>query len=495
MRRLLKQAAFILAFFAAAQAFPDVWSDLEDGVVEHELGNGMRFLIFERHETPLVSFVISVKAGSVNEVTNKTGIAHLLEHLAFNGTRAIGTTNPKGEARALRELDAAYEAWRRAQSQGVDPAALASLYAEFQARLEDAASYAMTGEFSEIYERNGGTGLNAGTSYDHTSYVVTLPSNRFELWAAMESDRLMNPVFRGFYEERDVVQEERRQRTDNSPSGLFYEEAKAVAYKAHPYGQPIIGHASDIAVLTRADVEDFYSTYYVPQHMTAAIVGDVDADEIIPIIDAYFSRIPRRPDPPEVITREPEQTDIRRVEIRFPDTRPRLMIDFQTVPEGHPDERALDLLGAVLGGGRSSRLYRALVEARKIASYAGAGHSTLRYAGSFTIWGGTVEGVTAGELEQAVLDELEKLKRSPITHEELDAARGRWEVGSFNRLASNRGMAYMLAYSDQTSLGWRENFRLMAEISKLTPQDLMRVAERYLVADHRTVAIMEVEND
>lgn len=485
----------VASLLAPVLAGADTWSELESRVVEHELENGMRFLIYERHETPLVSFVISVKAGSVNEVTNKTGIAHFLEHLAFNGTKNIGTKNCKAEAVALDELDAAYETWCKAESQNADSLTLSSLYAECRTKQEKASSYAMTGEFSEIYERNGGTGLNAGTSYDHTSYVVTLPSNRFELWAAMESDRLMNPVFRGFYEERGVIQEERRQRTDNSPSGLFYEESNAIAYKAHPYGQPIIGHASDIDNLTRADVKDFYSTYYVPQNMTAAIVGDVDAQEIIPIIDAYFSRIPRRPDPPEVITKEPEQRDVRKVQMRFPNTRPRLMMDFQTVPEGRPDELALDLLGSVLGGGRTSRLYRALVEERRLASYIGAGQSSMRYAGSFSVWGGSMEGVSASKLEEAVLEELESFKRNPVTQDELDAARARWEVSRFNRLSSNPGMAYMLAYSDQTKQGWRENFRLSAKISEISTQDIMRVAERYIIPEHRTVATMEVEND
>lgn len=493
--RVFKRFFLILApFLVTSFAYGDTWSDLESRVVEHKLSNGMLFLILERHETPLVTCVMAVKAGSANEVTNKTGVAHLFEHLAFRGTSTIGTSDYRAEYKATVELDSVYEKLIRAKEANVDSATLQKLYDDFEAKKTKAASYIVEAEFFKIYEGNGGTGLNAGTSYDNTSFVITLPSNRFELWAAMESQRLTNPVFRQFYEEREVIMEERRERSDNSPSGLFWEECNSITYKAHPYGQPIIGHMSDIESLTREDVQKFYDTYYVPQNITVAIVGDVDAKKIIPIIDEYFSAIPRRPDPPEIITREPQQKDVRRLEMKSKN-QPLMVMEFHTVPKWDADENALSMLSNVLGSGRTSRLYRSLVEERKIARYVIASQMTLRFDGTFTIYGAPMNGHTSRELETAVLEELTKFKANPVTQDELDAARARWEVNLYDRLASNRGMAYTLSVGDMYKGGWRENFRRSKAINELTPDDLMRVAEKYLNPDHRTVGLLEVEND
>lgn len=472
----------------------DSFGELEARVVEHELRNGMRFLILERHDAPLVSMVIAVRAGAVNEVTNKTGIAHFLEHLAFKGTETIGTKNYKAEHKAIAELDAAFTAYHNVQKEGADTGSLALLYAEFKRRQRLASSCIVQGELSEIYDRNGASSFNASTSYDYTTYIVTLSSNRFELWCAVESDRMANPVFREFYTERDVIIEERRMRTDNSLKGLFYEEFRGVSYKAHPYGRPVIGHMSDIKNLSRKDVREFYETYYVPQHMTAAVVGDVRAEEIIPMIDAYFSRIPKRPDPPPLITEEPEQQGIRRVEMHM-GRRPMMRMGFLTVPIGHKDEIVLDLLASVLGHGRSSRLYRSLVEERGVASSINVWHSTGLYAGQLAFSGIPIEGVTAADLEEALLEELALLEDNPITHEELDAARARWEVNAYGSFTSNLGMGYRLAQGDQSPAGWRETFRTIDRAKEVTPEQVMEAAERYIDPDRRSVGLMEVTND
>ncbi|TET23961.1 MAG: insulinase family protein [Candidatus Stahlbacteria bacterium] len=494
MKNLPRILFAILAGSIPFMGIADTYTEIEERVVEHELRNGMRFLIFERHEAPLVSMVIAVKAGAVNEVTNKTGIAHFLEHLAFKGTQTIGTKNYRAERKVLKELDAAFKAYHKAEQEGADSEVLETLYAEFKQRQEKASSYIVQGELSEIYDRNGATRFNASTGYDYTTYIITLPSNRFELWCGMESDRMANPVFREFYSERDVILEERRMRTDNSPRGLFFEEYRSVSYKAHPYGQPILGHLSDMENLYRQDVRAFYETYYVPQHMTAAIVGDVNAEEIIPLIDKYFGRIPKRPDPPGLITKEPEQPGVRRVQMHI-GRQPRLYMGFSTVPEGHEDELVLDLLASVLGQGRTSRLYRSLVEERKLASSVRAGHTTMLYAGQLGFSGTPIEGVTAAELEEAVLGELAELKENPITEEELDAARARWKVRIYTYLSSNLGMGYMLAQGDQGNTGWQDIFRIPERAEKITPQDLMDAAERYIDPDKRSVGLMEVAND
>jgi len=493
MMKVFVRLLLLLGVISAAGA-ARTYEELEARVVEHELDNGMRFLIFERHEAPLVSMVTAVRAGAVNEVTNKTGLAHFLEHLAFKGTKTIGTTNYRKERNALRELDAAFESYRQALKTGADSTRVAELYAEFKRRQKAASAYVVQGEFSTIYERNGGTGLNASTGYDFTMYRVTLPSNRFELWCAVESDRMANPVFRELYKERNVILEERRMRTDNSPAGLLWEEFRRISYKAHPYGRPIIGHMSDMQNLNRRDVREFYETYYVPQHISIAIVGDVKASEIIPLIDAYFSRIPAKPSPPELITAEPRRPGIRRVEMRMGKS-PRMMMGFLTVPTGDEDEVALDLLASVLGSGRTSRLHRALVEKRRLAAGVSCWHEASLYAGSFTITATPVEGVSAAELEQAVLEELAALKDNPLTQTELDAARARWKVDTYDAFSANLWLAYRLSAADQTEAGWRRIFRDMERAEEVTPQDVMDVAKRYLDLKTRAVALMEVEDD
>jgi predicted Zn-dependent peptidase len=296
------------------------------------------------------------------------------------------------------------------------------------------------------------------------------------------------------YRERDVILEERRMRTDNSPFGLFWEELAAVHYKAHPYGKDIIGHFSDMANLSREDVREFYDTYYVPQNMTAAIVGDVYAEEIIPLIDAYFARIPRKPDPPSVITEEPEVTGIRRIQMNM-GQQPYMVMRYHTVPEHHPDELALDLLAEVLGGGTTSRLYRSLVEDRKLAANIYSSHPTRLYAGYFYVGGAPVYGVTPAELEQAVLEELALLDEKPVTDTELDAARARWKVYTYNYFASNLRFASLLSRYDQGNGGWRSMFTRIKEMEQITTEELSEVALRYLDPGKRTVGHLEAAHD
>ncbi|MEA3310637.1 MAG: pitrilysin family protein, partial [candidate division WOR-3 bacterium] len=264
--------------------------------------------------------------------------------------------------------------------------------------------------------------------------------------------------------------------------------------KAHPYGHPTLGHYSDIQNLSRQDVRAFYETYYVPQHMSVAIVGDVDADQVITLIDAYFGRIPPKPDPPEIVTTEPVQPGIRRIRMKQGKS-PLLYMLFHTVPAGHPDELTLDLLSIVLISGHSSRLYRSLVEEDKMASNLYLVRGNFTYGGYIRLVGSPMEGVTAAQLEEAVLEELAALEENPITQEELDAARARWKVWFYYPLSSNSSLAFFLSWYDRCKGGWRELFDRVEGVEKVTPQDLMDAAERYLDPDKRTVAIMEVEDE
>ncbi|MEA3311583.1 MAG: pitrilysin family protein [candidate division WOR-3 bacterium] len=471
----------------------DTYTDLEERVVEHELRNGMRFLILERHNVPLVSMVIVVRVGSANEERNKTGLAHFIEHLMFKGTPTIGTANYKKESKALRELDAAYEAYRKAEQAGADSATVAGLYEKFKQRQVEAASYIIQGEWDELYSRQGAVGLNAYTCHDYTTFKVTLPPDRFKLWCAVESDRLTNAVFREFYKERDVVVEERRS-GENNPSGIFFREFFDVCYRTHPYGRPVYGYPGDAEGLSRQDARGFFETYYVPQHMSAAIVGDVNAEEIIHLIDAYFSRIPEKPESPPLIAREPQQPGIRRVEMKMRN-KAQFLIGFHTVPVNHEDRLALELLDQVLIGGETSRLYKSLIQERKLASSIRFGHSAGFYGGDFFLLVDATAGVAAAELEDAVLEELASLADNPITQDELDAVCARWRVGTYEDVVDNEGMANTLAILDQSPVGWREEFRMLEKASQVTPEQVMEAAERYLDPDRRTVGLLEVADE
>jgi predicted Zn-dependent peptidase len=493
MKNFMGIILVMLAGLIPVSAISDTYTELQERVVEHELGNGMRFLIMERHNVPLVSMVIAVRAGSADEAKDKTGLAHFVEHLMFKGTSTIGTTDYKKERKVMAELDAAYEACRKAELEGADSAVVASLYQEFQDKQDEAAAYVIQGELDELYSHEGAVGLNAYTCHDYTTYKVTLPPDRFKLWCAVESDRLANPVFYEFYKERDVVVEERRPE-ENNPSGIFFREFFDLCFRNHPYGRPVYGYPGDAEELSREDAQVFFETYYVPEHMTAAIVGDVDAEEIIPLIDAYFSRIPAKPNPPPVITREPEQQGIRRVKIRK-GKKAQLAIGFHTVPFDHEDRLALELLDQVLIGGESSRLYKSLVEDRKLATGVRFGHSSGFYGGIFILIVDAAADVAAAALEDAVLEELAALEENPVTQAELDAVLARWKVETYEDVADNEGMANSLAILDQSTMGWREEFRFLEAASQVTPDELMEVAERYLDPDRRTVGLLEVADE
>ena len=265
-------------------------------VTTHTLKNGWTFIIVERPVAPVFAFMTRVNVGSAQEGSGVTGLAHMFEHMAFKGTPRLGTTDYEAEKKALKSLEQAYLAYQEERSApDADPETVKKLYETFKAQQKDAAQYVVKNEFGDIIEREGGVALNAFTGADVTGYFYALPSNKVELFAYLESERFLHPVFREFYEERDVVMEERRLRTESRPVGRLLEQFMATAYIAHPYHHPVIGYASDIQSYTMTDAEQFYKTHYVPSNMITAVVGDVKAEQLIPLLEKYFGRIPAGP--------------------------------------------------------------------------------------------------------------------------------------------------------------------------------------------------------
>ncbi len=485
---------FVMNTGATKSARAQDLSIFEKRMTEFTLDNNMKFLVLERHEAPVVSFHIYADVGAVDEVKGITGMAHLFEHMAFKGTRVIGTTDYGAEAKASVRADRAFEEIKREQRKGdrADKTKLEELQKQFEEAQEEIQKYLVHDEYEEVFVREGGTGFNAYTSQDATQYIVSLPSNKIELWMSMESDRFANPVLREFYKERDVVVEERRLRTESQPVGRLLEEFLAVAYKAHPYGEPIIGHMSDLETLTRSEAEMFFKKYYLPSNLTVAIVGDVDPQQIRELAQKYFSRIPAGPKPDPVETVEPPQLGQRRVIVQDP-AQPFVMIGYHKPNINHSDNAVFDAITEIVGIGRTSRLYKSLVKEKKIAvaSSGFPGMPGNKYPALFLFYAVPARDHTNQESEEAIYAEIDRLKTAPVLPEELAKAKTRTRASLIRQLDSNSGLASLLTFYDVVTGDWRNLFKQLDDIDKVTAEDIQRVAKQYFTAKNRTVGIID----
>ncbi len=475
---------------------------LAERVIEHKLANGLTVLMVERHQTPIVSINMTFAVGGVNEQVGQTGLAHLYEHMAFKGTRTIGTKDYAKEKPILDELSRAgteleqrqREAARRSQERPADPdelAAIAALQQRVKDLQEQAAQYVSGNEMALLYQRHGGVGLNAATGKDLTRYMINLPSNRLPLWAAIEADRMANPVLREFYKERGVVMEERRLRNDDSPSGLLFETFTSAAFRAHPYGVPTIGWESDILSLTPATTEEFFKTYYGPGRATIGIVGDINPKDVLALIENTFGKIPAAPPPPQIVTVEPPQRGERRVEVEF-DAEPSLAIGFHKPGLGHPDDYVFDVIDEILTDGLTSRLYTKLVLGGRLASSVNsdANYPGVRAPNLFVLQATPLAPHTAAEVEAAILAELERLKSEPVTAKELEKVLNNLDADLVRALRSNSGLASQLALYQTVAGDWRYMLNVRDKIAAVTPADIQRVASEYFTKSNRTVATL-----
>ena len=469
-------------------------TDFEKRVHEFTLDNGLKFLVLERHQAPVVSFHTYADVGSVDEVKGITGMAHLFEHMAFKGSRTVGTLDYAGEVQVLERVDEAFLALKKERSQGngADPQRLAELQQGLEEAQENASQFMVHDEFEEAFIRAGSVGLNASTSSDATRYVVNLPSNKVELWMALESDRFLNPVLREFYKEKDVVMEERRMRTESRPRGRLMEEFLAVAFKAHPYGEPIIGHMSDVETMTRSEAKAFFQKYYVPSNLTLAIVGDVRVEEIRSLAETYFGRIPGAPKPDPVETVEPPQPGQRRVVVEDP-SQPWVVTGYHTPDINHADNAVFEAISDILGTGRTSRLYKSLVKEKKIAVNASAfqGFPGSKYPGLFVFFTTPARGHTTQECEEALSAEIERLKTERVSPQDLEKFKTRSRASVVRALASNRGLARQLTFYEVVTGDWRNLFKQLDEIDRVTAQDIQRVAREYFTSKNSVVGVIE----
>jgi predicted Zn-dependent peptidase len=473
---------------------------LADRVIEHTLANGLTVLMVERHETPVVSINITFAVGGVNEQVGQTGLAHLYEHMAFKGTRTVGTKDYQTEKPILDELARVGTdleqrqrelAGRNRPPSPDERAAIEALQQRFAELQAQASQYVVGNEMALLYQRHGGVGLNASTGKDLTRYTISLPANRLPLWAAVEADRMANPVLREFYKERGVVMEERRLRNDDSPQGLLFETFTSAAFRAHQYGIPTIGWGSDILSLTPAETEAFFKAYYGPNRATIALVGDIRPKEVLELIDNTFGNIPAAPPPPALVTVEPEQRGERRVEVEF-DAEPMLAIGYHKPGLGHPDDDVFDVIDAVLTDGVTSRLHAKLVREKRLAASVNsdANYPGVRAPNLFILAATPIAPHTTAEVEAEIYHELERLKTEPVSSKELEKVINNLDADLVRALRSNSGLASQLALYQTVAGDWRYVLKSRDNIAAVTAADIQRVANQYLTKSNRTVGVL-----
>ncbi len=470
---------------------------IEQRVTEFTLDNGLHFIVIERDVAPVASFVTHVNVGSVNEEIGKTGLTHVFEHMAFQGSRTIGTTNWEEEKVVLEQLDEAYRTWLRESRQpDPDQDLLDRLWAEFEELQEQAGEYVVNNEFSQIVEREGAVGLNAFVSADETAFFYSLPRHKAELWFALEADRFMNPVMREFYSEKNVIMEERRDRVDNSPFGRLIEEFVSVAFSAFPYKHQPIGWPSDIEAVTMRDAMNFYERHYVPSNLTISVAGDIDPERIRSYAEEYFGPMPAGDTPPKVLTIEPEQRGERRFVIEE-DSQPILLMGYHSVDMNHPDAVVMDILSGVLFEGRTSRLYQRLVTDEQKALQIGGfnGFPGSRFPGLFIIYAVPNQNVDPADIEAVIYEELDRIREGDITEQELQRVRTNARASVIRGLNSNQGMALNFAQAHAKRGSWQTIFTDLDEMDQVTVDDLQRVVDTWLRKQTRTVGTLRTADD
>jgi predicted Zn-dependent peptidase len=480
--------------FAWAQKVP---------VIETNLENGMRLLLVERHDEPTVAGGWVAHVGSANERPGITGMAHLFEHMMFKGTPTLGTKDHQQDLQIIAEQERVRTAMREEEAKmratlrrgEIDDLLkpenkterLRELEKQFNDLIARQREILVKSEFDRVYTSAGASGMNAFTTEDLTGYFITVPANKLELWMWMESERILRPVFREFYAERDVVFEERRLSTESTPLGKFAEAFESMVWESHPYQWPTVGWPSDIPAITKAQADEFYALYYAPQNITLILVGDFERARAIALAKKYFNRIPRgRADAPEVVTLEVKQLAEKRMYAEA-EANPQVDMVWKTVPFGHRDSYALNILAQLLST-RTGRLYKGLVLGTEVATEVRAGAQHRKWAGAFYVNGETREGRAPEEVEQGVYAELEKLKQTEVPPEELQKVKNNFAANEYRRLASNMPILMQLIFND--GLGdWREINAAGPKHQAVTAADVKRVANQYFTRENRSVAI------
>ncbi len=499
----MRTKTVVLALLTLALAATPALLAQKVPVVEKRLSNGMGLLLVRREGEPTVAGGWVAHVGSSNERPGITGISHLFEHMMFKGTPTIGTKDYKKDLAIIAEQEKVRDemrqeeakmraAYRRGEIDDLlKPENKTPRLRELEKRFDELIAQQRTvlvkNEFDRIYTTAGGSSMNAFTNEDMTGYFITVPSNKLELWMWMESERLLRPVFREFYAERDVVFEERRLRTEATPLGKYEETFESMFWESHPYGWPVVGWPSDIPAITKAQADAYYGTYYSPQNVTLILVGNVDPDRAAQMAETYFGRIPRgKFAAPDVVTQEVPQQAEKRMYAEA-EANPQVDILWHTVPFGHADSYSLQVLAQILST-RTGRLYKGLVLGSQAATDVFARQESRKWAGLFNAGGEAKEGHGPEDVEQGIYAELEKLKKEDVPAEELQKVKNNFAAAEYRRLASNLPILFQLIQNDGRG-SWREVNEAGAKVQAVTAADVRRVANKYFTRENRAVAI------
>ncbi len=413
-------------------------------VFEQTLSNGLKVIVKEDHRAPVLVQQIWYRAGSMDERTGTTGVAHVLEHMMFKGTKTV-------------------------------PA----------------------GEFSKRIAAAGGR-ENAFTSYDYTAYFQQMHKSKLPLAMQLESDRMHNLQLtaKEFKKEIKVVMEERRMRTDDEPHALMYEKLMAAAYQEHPYQHPIIGWMNDLLAMSAGDAQEWYKTWYVPNNAVLVVAGDVQAHEVFALAQHYYGKIPKRSLPARKAYSEPPQLGIKRITVKAPAQLPHLIMAYHapTLRDAEKDSvpYALEVLAGVLDGNESARLNKALVREQQIASEIGAGYdNTARGPGMFTLEGTPSEGKTVAELEAALREQLVKLVRDGVSAEELQRVKSQVTANEVYKRDSVFYQAMQIGQLESIGLGHQAIPVMLKKIQEVSAQQVQDVARDILKDDNLTVAVLD----
>jgi len=483
-RLALMLALLLLLLVTVAPGWAGTWSlDVKDTT----LTNGMRVLIVERHNVPLISCQMWVNVGSVNDALGATGIAHLHEHLMFKGTRRVGTRSYKDEVPLMEREDELAAMIDRELGKGARAGSRQiRKWREEVTELENKQrEYIVPSQFDAYYSSAGASGTNAMTGPDSTTYVVTIPSNKLELFMWMESDRFAGPVFREFYSERDVVTEERKQTVEDDPAGAYDELLAEMVYPETPYGFEIGGRMSDVTRVTRPEAYAFFGRYYVPNNMCMIMVGDVKAEDAFRLAERYFGRIKRAADPPPLRPTERLNIGQRRIEMKAK-ARPAVDIAFTGTTFGSKDDAVFDVISGILSGD-SGRLYKDLVIDKHIALNVGGGNDARKIAGSFLFRATPAPTATHQQVENALWAQAEKLKIEPVDQHELDKIKKQVRAGVIRSVVSSDTLAYMLGNYWVFTGDWHSLVEYIEKVAAVTADDVMRVADKYFNKDNSTV--------
>ncbi|MGD0277385.1 MAG: pitrilysin family protein [Syntrophales bacterium] len=464
--------------------------DLKDKVHVYTLDNGLRILMLERHLSPTVACYIRYRAGAVDDRDGKTGMAHFLEHMMFKGTETIGTRDWSKEKPILLEVEKTGAALDHEILKG-DKQKIADLRKKLDFLQKEEKAWIRENEIDELYTKNGAMNFNANTSQDMTTYLVSLPSNKIELWARIEADRMVHPVFREFFTERDVIMEERRQSIEANPEEKLYEQFIAQAFIAHPYHRPTIGWPSDMRFLDVASMRDFFLRFHAPNNTVIAMVGDIEPGATLQLLKKYFGSIPRQDIGSHPITDEPEQRGERRISLSY-DARPQIILGYHKPPPPSKDDYVFDAIEAILSKGRTSRMYKSILEKQGLVESIQAmnGMPGARYPNLFSIWANPRGNHKTEEIEKAVYSELDKMKTEKVSKEELEKTINQMRADLIRGLKTNEGMANSLSYYEVLLGDYQYLIKYLDNMQKITPDDIQRVAKEYFQPENLTVAII-----